>query len=163
MSTRFRTLPGTLLDTMARNYEGTEDAPEPEAPAPPTEDEFSATLPEAPAELLAANAFNAALAEEKSDDLEDLLILPGTGSAIPKSQLPADEGRQYRDTLNYIDRAKKTAMRQYPDIPESAFNQAWSSAYSRIQSGAYTTEQDIADNYEADSRGAGKNPTAGKP
>ena len=152
MSTRFRSLSGTLLDTMARNYEGTEDAPEPEAPAPPTEDEFSATLPEAPAELLAANAFNAALAEEKSDDLEDLLILPGTGSAIPKSQLPADEGRQYRDTLNYIDRAKKTAMRQYPDIPESAFNQAWSSAYSRIQSGAYTTEQDIADNYEADSR-----------
>ena len=152
MSTRFRTLSGTLLDSIARSYEPSEDAPEPEVPAPPTEDEFSATLPEAPAEVLAANAFNAALAEEKPDDLEELLILPGTGSAIPKSQLPADEGRAERDALSYIDRAKKTAMRQNPNIPESAFNQAWTSAYSRIKSGAYTTAKDILDNYKADSR-----------
>ena len=115
----------------------------------PLEDEFSATLPAVPAEILAANALYEALEEEKAEDTEDMVPIPGGGGVLTEEDLP--ERKQKVKTLNYIDRAKKTAMSQYPDIPESAFTQAWNTAYTRVNKGVYKTQRDVLDNYKADS------------
>jgi len=122
----------------------------------PLEDEFIATLPEVPAEILAANALYEALEEEDKKNLGDAVFMPTGGGVLTEEDLPENMGprlerKQKIKTLNYIDRAKKTAMSQYPDIPESAFTQAWNTAYTRVNKGVYKTQRDVLDNYKADS------------